>query len=186
MLITAEGNNKTEQLYFTSFQSQHGKYSIKFVKTSKVTDPTGLYKSLETYWENNDLSDKNGDKAYVVLDLDCLEYKIKQIEIISRKSENIEFIVSNPCIEAWFLMHYNYSTHQYIDSKEPKRELRKYIDGYGENMDIASILKPLLPVAMSNIDKLKKYYEDVGVKWMSIEANPMTDVPKIIRELEVI
>ena len=32
MLITAEGNNKTEQLYFTSFQSQYGKYSVETIE----------------------------------------------------------------------------------------------------------------------------------------------------------
>ncbi len=41
MLIAAEGKNKTEKLYFTSFQDQHGKYSIRFA-TGLETDPVGL------------------------------------------------------------------------------------------------------------------------------------------------
>lgn len=185
MLITAEGKNKTEQLYFTSFQSQHGKYSVKFIKTGKDTDPAGMYKSLETYWKNNDLSKKNEDKAYIVLDLDCCEQKAKLIEELSKKSKDICFIVSNPCIEVWFLMHFGYSTRQYMDSKSPKRELCKHIDGYEESTDVANILKPLLPEAMRNVKRLKKHYEELGIKWVSAECNPMTDVPEIIDELKV-
>lgn len=186
MLITAEGKNKTEQLYFTSFQSQHGKYSVKFIKTSKDTDPAGMYKSLESYWKNNDLSGANGDKAYIVLDLDCCEKKAKLIEELSKKSKDIRFVVSNPCIEIWFLMHFVYSTHQFIDSKEPKRELRKYINGYEESTEVAEVLKPLLPKAMIHIERLKKYHKEMGTKWISSKCNPMTDIPEIIEELEVL
>lgn len=183
MLITAEGKNKTEQLYFTSFQSQHGKYSVKFIKTGMNTDPEGMYKSLDIYWKNNDLSAKDDDKAYIVLDLDCDEQKARLIEGLSRKTNYIRFIVSNPCIEVWFLMHYAYSTHRFMDSREPKRELRKYIDKYEESMEVAEILSPMLPVAMANTMHLEKYYEEIGAKWISTACNPMTDVPKIINEL---
>ena len=89
MLITAEGKNKTEQLYFSSFQSQHGKYSVKFIKTGNETDPEGMFKALDAYWKRNDLSEKYGDKAYIVLDLDCYEKKAKLIEELERKSKNI-------------------------------------------------------------------------------------------------
>ena len=184
MLITAEGKNKTEQLYFTSFQNQHGKYSVKFIKTGNETDPEGMYKALDAYWKRNDLSEKDGDKAYIVLDLDCYEQKAKRIQELSRRSNNIRFVVSNPCIEVWFLMHFGYSTHQFIDSKEPKRELRRYIEGYEENVDVAPILKPLLPVAMENIVRLKKYHQEIGSKWISAGCNPMTDVDEIITLLE--
>lgn len=169
MLITAEGKNKTEQLYFTSFQSQHGKYSVKFIKTGKDTDPAGMYKSLETYWNSKDLSEENGDKAYIVLDLDCNEQKAKLIEELARETEEIRFIVSNPCIEIWFLAHFGYSTHQFIDSKEPKRELRRYVEGYEESTEIAEVLKPLLPVAMANAERLRKHFEEMGAKWVSTE-----------------
>lgn len=184
MLITAEGKNKTEQKYFTSFQSQRGKYSIKFIKTSNETDPEGMQKSLDAYWRNNDLSEKNGDKAYIVLDLDCDARKAKKIEELKRKSSNIQFAVSNPCIEVWFLLHFVYSTHQFLDSKEPKRELRKFIEGYEESMDVSEILRPSLTVAMERAERLEKYHEDIGSKWVSAGCNPMTDVPGIIKELE--
>lgn len=185
MLITAEGKNKTEQMYFTSFQRRRGKYSVRFVKTGNYTDSVGMYNALNTYWNKNDLSETNGDKAYIVLDLDCMKPKAVLIEKLAEKSKNIQFIVSNPCIEVWFLMHFCYSTHQFTDSKEAKKELRKYIQGYKESMEVTEILKPLLPRAMANIEHLKKHYAEIGSKWVSAECNPMTDVPEIIKELEI-
>jgi hypothetical protein len=46
MLITAEGRNKTEKQYFSSFQDQHGKYSIRFAAEFE-TDPVGMLKAME-------------------------------------------------------------------------------------------------------------------------------------------
>ncbi|MDD6070369.1 MAG: hypothetical protein PUC12_06060 [Clostridiales bacterium] len=80
-------------------------------------------------------------------------------------------------------MHFGFSTHQFKDSKEPKRELRKYIKDYEERSEIAEILKPQLSVAMANAERLRKYYEEMGAHWVSAECNPMTDAPEIIEKL---
>lgn len=66
MLITAEGRNKTEKQYFSSFQNQYSKYCIRFVKGLE-TDPLGMLKTMKRTWEKNELSEIDGDKAYIVL-----------------------------------------------------------------------------------------------------------------------
>ena len=70
LIFTGEGKNNTEKQYFLSFQEQHGKYSIQFVNTGFDTDPRGMLKSMESAWKRYELSAKNGDKAYIVLDMD--------------------------------------------------------------------------------------------------------------------
>lgn len=184
MLITAEGKNKTEKQYFSSFQNQYSKYSIRFVKGLE-TDPTGMLKTMERAWKKNELSEIDGDKAYIVLDIDCKPAKIQLVKKLQKKSKNIRFIVSNPCFELWFILHFIYTTRQFKDSKEPKKELAKYIPGYEENKDVSEILRPMLNDAKENLDKLKSYYETLGVEWGSAECNPMTDVVEIMEELEV-
>lgn len=186
MLITAEGKNKTERLYFNSFQEQHGKYSIHFVNTGLDTDPAGMLKSMESYWKNNDLSIRNGDKAYIVLDMDCNPEKMKLVKELQKSSKNIRFIVSNPCIEVWFLLHFIYTTHQFKDGKEPKKELAKYIPGYEESMNIADILRPKLEVAKKHVEQLEVHYESIGIQWGETDCNPMTDVAVILKELGVL
>lgn len=185
MLITAEGRNKTEKQYFNSFQDQHGKYSIRFA-TGLETDPVGMLKAMEKAWKKNELSEKDGDKAYIVLDMDCIPEKIQLVKELQKKSKNIQFIVSNPCIEVWFILHFIYTTHPFKDSKEPKKELAKYIPGYEESMDISAILRPMLNDAEKHLEQLKGYYETLGVAWGDADCNPMTDIVEVLEELEVL
>ena len=185
MLIVAEGRNKTEKQYFGSFQDQHGKYVIRFA-TGLETDPVGMLKAVEKAWSKNELSAKDRDKAYIVLDMDCKPDKIRLVKELQKKTKNIQFIVSNPCIEVWFILHFIYTTHQFKDSKEPKKELAKYIPGYEESMDISEILRSMLDTASKHIEQLKAYYEELGISWGDVDCNPMTDVPEILKELEVI
>ena len=186
MLFTAEGRNKTEKQYLLSFQDQHGKYSIQYVNTGQDTDPEGMLKSMKSAWDRFEMSARDGDKAYIVLDMDCKPEKIKLIKELQKTSKNIRFIASNPCIEVWFILHFVYTTHQFKDSKEPKRELAKYIPGYKESTDVADIIRSKLRVAEKNLGKLKKYYVSLGVVWGDVDCNPMTDVMDVLVELEVI
>lgn len=185
MLIAAEGKNKTEKLYFNSFQDQHGKYSIRFAN-GLDTDPAGMLKTMEKAWKEKELSEKDGDKAYIVLDMDCKPEKIKLVKELQKKSKHIRFIASNPCIEVWFIFHFIYTTHQFMDSKEPKKELAKYIAGYEESMDVFAILRPMILDAKKHLEQLKGYYETLGVVWGDAECNPMTDVMEVLEELEVL
>lgn len=186
MIFTGEGKNKTEKQYFLSFQEQHGKYSIQYVNTGLDTDPAGMLKSMENAWKRYELSVSNGDKAYIVLDMDCSLQKIKLVKKLQETSKNIQFIVSNPCIEVWFIMHFIYTTHQFKDGREPKKELGKYISGYEENMYISEIIRPRLEMAVKNVEKLMVHYESIGIKWGDAACNPMTDVVDILKELDVI
>lgn len=186
MTFTGEGKNKTEKQYFLSFQEQHGKYSIQYVNTGLDTDPAGMLKSMENAWKRYELSVSNGDKAYIVLDMDCSLQKIKLVKKLQETSKNIQFIVSNPCIEVWFIMHFIYTTHQFKDGREPKKELGKYISGYEENMYISEIIRPRLEMAVKNVEKLMVHYESIGIKWGDAACNPMTDVVDILKELDVI
>lgn len=185
MLITAEGRNKTERQYFNSFQDQHGKYSIRFA-TGLETDPVGMLKAMEKAWKKKELSEKDGDKAYIVLDMDCKPEKIQLVKELQKKSKNIQFIVSNPCIEVWFILHFIYTTHRFKDSKEPKKELAKYIPGYEESMDISAILRPILNDAEKHLEQLKGYYETLGVVWGDADCNPMTDIVEVLKDLGVL
>lgn len=186
LIFTGEGKNKTEKQYFLSFQEQHGKYSIQFVNTGLDTDPRGMLKSMESAWKRYELSAKNGDKAYIVLDMDCNPQKVKLVKELQQLSKDIQFIVSNPCIEVWFILHFIYTTYQFKDSKEPKHELAKYIPGYKENMNISEILRPRLEEAGKNAEKLVSHFKAIDIKWGEADCNPMTDVAKLLKELEVL
>ena len=182
ILITAEGRNVTETLYFRSFQEQHADYHIEILRQGHVTDPEGMLEKIDNYWKDNDLSEERGDIAFVVLDLDCDQNKARLVKKLAAKSKPV-FIASNPCFEVWFLLHFRFSTHQFTGNNEVLRSLNDYIPGYCKNMDVSGTLKNTTDHAMANAEKLTKHYKTLGFDWPSADCNPRTDVPVIINAI---
>ena len=106
-LIITEGKNKTETQYLSHFHEQGKDYSIHFVKAGNNTDAESLYKIMVSKWEEKELSEEKGDKGYIVIDIDNDPQKAQKVQKIIRDNRNpsIEFIVSNPTFEIWFLLH---------------------------------------------------------------------------------
>ena len=184
LLLIVEGRNVTETQYFRQFQRQHSAFNIKILTPGSATDPDNMLETLEHYWKQYDMSYARGDRGFVVLDLDCNEKKARLIEKLESGSKIARFIVSNPCFEVWFILHYRYSTHVYTDGNEVIKDLKKYIPEYQKNTDVAEMLSGMLDVAMENARKLGEYYEEMGYHWPSNDCNPRTDVPEIIYEIK--
>lgn len=180
ILIIAEGKNVTESQYFKSFQNQHNGYSIQMLTPGHSTDPKGMYKKISQYWKEKELDEKQGDIAFIVLDLDCNPDKALLIKELAKKNKSMKFVISNPCFEVWFLLHFKYSTHTYASSSEVIKDLRNHISNYEKNMPVAEMIADKLEVAMTNAGKLKNYFEKIGAKWPSEACNPYTDVTIVI------
>ena len=184
ILIIAEGKNVTESQYFESFQKQHSGFNIKVLTPGNITDPAGMQRKILQYWKDKGLDEKQGDIAFIVLDLDCSAEKAQRIKKLSEYSTITKFIVSSPCFEVWFLLHFRYSTRACTSSNEAIKDLRKYISGYEKNTDVAPIIAGNLETAMENAKKLKEYFDGMNVEWPSEIRNPYTDVPIIINAFD--
>ena len=187
IVLVVEGHNVTETLYFRQFNRPHTGYSIKVLASGSSTDPEGMLANLDRFWLTNDLNPEKGDRGFIVLDLDCDDRKGRLIKKLEEKSEIAHFVVSNPCFEVWFLLHFRYTTHALNGSAETIRELRRYISDYEKNRDISEILAGQTDTAYENAKKLIRYFEENGARWPSNECNPRTDIPEIldiIRTLE--
>lgn len=183
LLLVAEGRNVTETLYFKQFQKQHAAYNIKIVTPGSVTDPEGMLEKLESYWKRNEMDLMKGDRGFVVLDLDCDDKKGRIIEKLEASSKVAQFVVSNPCFEVWFLLHYKYTTHVYLSGAEVIRDLRNYISDYEKNRDISKLLSDKKEIAYQNALKLAKHFDELSYRWPSNKGNPRTDVPIIIKTM---
>lgn len=180
ILIVAEGRNVTETLYFKQFQKQHSDYNIKLLMPGSSTDPKGMLNKLETFWRENEMSLEAGDYGFVVLDLDCNDKKGELIEKLDKSSRLAKFIVSNPCFEVWYLLHFKYTTHIYTDGNDVISDLRNYIPGYEKNIDVNENLSDKTDTAITNAYRIKKHFEDLGYKWPSKDCNPRTDIHEVI------
>lgn len=186
IVITGEGRNKTENNYVISLKDEIKGVNVRWLKAGPVTDPEGILDTVLKYWSNNDLDESLGDKAYILLDVDKDKRKLELIKRLQKENKKVRFIISNPCFEVWYMAHFEYSTKEYKDSREVKRQLGKYIPDYNEAMDVSQIIRPNMVRADNNIRKLKVHYKELGIMWGEDCNMTMTDVPELLKALGVL
>lgn len=183
VLIAAEGKNKTEVNYFNGFSNKEVK--IVFVRGNE-TDPVKMTKHLCNDYEFYELDKELGDLAYCVVDGDISVEKEKQIleaDHIIKKYGSV--IVSNPCIEVWFLCHFIGSTKQYSSSEEVVKRLKKFFPKYSKNSDdIYNMLEDKINTAIDNSKNLEKNNHDNRHKLHCHNNQPSTEVYKIVEAID--
>ncbi|MBR0340881.1 MAG: RloB domain-containing protein [Oscillospiraceae bacterium] len=181
IIITAEGRNETEAKYFDGFRTPDCPYIIKFHKAGHLTDPTKLAESIRKRWDAEDADVRTGDMAFVIVDLDNKESKAKEIQQLEAKNRIEKFIVSNPSFEVWYLLHYEYSTRSYMDADAVIRELKKHHTGYEKTYDMYPLLVDKMGDAITNAEKLEKYYKVEEHPHPDVSCNPYTDVHRLVK-----
>lgn len=182
VLIATEGNNKTEVNYFNNFSNKDTR--VVFVRGNE-TDPVKMTKHLCDDYVYHDLDSQLGDLAYCVVDGDVSKTKEKQIleaDSIIKKIGKV--IVSNPCIEIWFLCHFINSTKQYLSSNEAIKRLKEFIPNYTKNdNEIYKLLKDNTNVAIQNAKYLEKYNHDNQHELHRYNNQPSTEIYKIVEAI---
>lgn len=183
ILVAYEGNNKTEKNYLKNFSGREKDYVIEVVPGNE-TDPLNLVKQTIQKANHLGLDLIQDDRAYCIFDADIIPTKNKQIinAIKLAKDNNIIPIVSAPCIELWFLLHYDYTTAQ-ISSDEVITRLKRFYPKYEKNCNIYPEINDKVNIAISNAKKLEKFQLKNNKKLQTVEANPYTEVYKLIEEL---
>jgi hypothetical protein len=136
-----------------------------------------------------DLLSKEFTKVFWIVDLDTIikeendapkerNSPLKSFEAyrtkLIKKFENVVVIVNNPCLEFWFLLHFE-KTSKYFDTcSGAKSQLMKYLKDYEksekffkkQNDDIYFKLKPKIKSAIENAAALGKFDEQNPLKAM--------------------
>ena len=182
ILVAYEGNNKTEKNYFNNFQGPNNNYTIKTVPGNE-TDPINLVKQTIQNIKELGLNLDEDDRAFCVFDTDIKKNKNNQIRkaIELALEERIVIITSSPCIELWFLLHYEYTAATMSNDKVVKK-LKSYYPNYQKNGDIYPAIKHNTSEACERAKELEKYHKRNGYDIQSVEANPHSEVYKIIEE----
>lgn len=183
IIIAAEGKNKTEKIYFSHFDDGKKSYSISFAK-GNYTDPFNLVKMLIDEIKKIGLDLTDGDEAYCVFDTDMDPTKNSIISEAKKLAidNNIKIISSTPSIELWFLLHYDYTTAN-MSNKDLMNRLKSYYINYDKNVDIYPHINSKINEAIEKAKRLEKYQLDNGRVIGTVEANPNTEVYKIVEEL---
>lgn len=175
----AEGKNKTESIYLNNFKTRDLKIESA---DGNSTDPKNMYNELKKFCIENDISKENDDKMYLFIDSDLLDRTIDDINKIKEDADRfgIEIIISVPTFEIWFLNHFRYSTKQFRNNKSVIDELENYISNYDKGTNYFDILKDRRDEAIKNSEKLCNYHISEGNNLHSNDANPYTDVYRVV------
>lgn len=183
ILVSYEGKNKTEKIYFNNFCNRENDFIIQIVPGNE-TDPVNLVK--QTIQKKNELGlDLDADdRAFCIFDTDTKMQKEKQIiEAINLASKyNIKIVTSCPCFEVWLLLHYEYTTG-YLDNDSVISKLRKHNDKYEKNYNIYPEIKTYINTAIENAKKLEKFQLENNREKNSVKANPHTNIYEIIEDI---
>lgn len=183
VLISTEGNNKTEEIYFNNYK-KNKKYSIIYSK-GNYTDSLNMVNTLKKQIKEMELQKRYGDCAYCIYDTDADITKQSKIDKALAKSNNtiIEMIPSTPCFELWYKLHFTNSTKSYSNSNELIRDLNTFIPNYQKNIDVYKIISDKTNIAIKNAISLEEYHKHLNIGIYDIKANPSTQVYKIIEKL---
>lgn len=134
-----------------------------------------------------DLSGSEYSKVFWLVDLDAiikesketkkgnktpLQAFIKFRRTLEKKYRNVIVIINNPCLEFWFLLHFEKTSKLFDTCIKAETELKKYLKDYEktqkffikQNNDIYIQLRPYLKTAISNSESLGQFDMDEQTK----------------------
>lgn len=180
LLLCAEGNNKTETLYFHHFQN---KDTLVWTVPGTETDPPTMAKHLKEVYEEYELGEE--DLAVCLVDTDFDERKNEQLKTADAilNKDNLRLIVSNPCFEIWYICHFTYSTRLYMNNRDVLHCLDTYIPGYKKSDGtVYDQLKGKESIAIDHAQRLENYCKSKGACPHTVAFGPSTDVYKIFTD----
>ncbi len=117
----------------------------------------------------NEYVQTDQDKVFLMYDLD-VDGMLEQLQKIS----NAELLVSNPCVELWFLLHYQEQKAE-ITSEKCVQKYQKVSKGYKKGVLSEEEKEVFTKNRESAIDRAKK---------LAAFQNPSTTVFKLLEELK--
>lgn len=175
-VLVCEGG-KTEPIYFKHYRKHKTNLRIK-IPNSRDTDPVNLVEFAKRQIEKYEINTKYGDRIWCVFDVD--NNKAESIEkAISLAKPNIKIILSNPCFEIWFLLHFVYWECQ-SSCQDVIDKLKNCITDYSKTKDIFDLILDKRDDAIKFAKRLNQYHLKNDVKLISVESNPSTQVFNIV------
>ena len=138
--------------------------------------------------EELDLTD--GDCAFSLVDSDCSQDKdalIAQADRAAKKCTGFltKQIVSNPCFEVWYILHFDYTTAQYAKSNDVVQQLKhKYMPDYTKAKDgIYNEMRDRQDTACNNAKKLYQHCMSSNYVYHTSGFLPSTHMYILIQEI---
>lgn len=179
VLVICE-DSKSSRLYLES-ATIHFRVNVKVeVAHCGKTDPKGIVEEALT-------RSSKFDVVFCVIDRDTHPSFNAACSIAQRNSDKIKLIVSYPCFEFWYLLHFGHTTKPYMAAGNHSAGDRLAVDlrqcqGMAEyeksSEDIFKVLLPTLPDARRHSPRV------LSDAYISGAMNPSTQVHELIDYFE--
>ena len=192
VLIVPEGT-ETEKAYFQHFNRPEKPVKIKVVENSSdgaKTDYAYLLRKAIGYKNKYSLSKAKGDSVWVVADGD-IDYKTpgaaeaKESALLEARSaaekNGISILISNPCFELWYYLHFDFSTGFIKDYTSMREKLLPYLPDYEKNRDVYDQLCEKTERAIANAMSLEAFHKENGEEGpFKLAVNPFTEIYRLV------
>ena len=185
-------DGETEYWYLQMLK--HNEPNIPFKIKPQILQKKNIDQQYELVTE---LSEEEYDKVFWIVDLDVLlkEEREKKNSTSSlqqflnyykslSKQQKIVVIVNNPCLEYWFLLHFQMTNKVFTACTDAEKQVSQKLKGYEKtekffkNNDIYKQLKPFLKTAKENATALGSFdtYN---------HSKAMCEMPLLFQELKL-
>ncbi|GHU83701.1 hypothetical protein FACS189415_6540 [Bacteroidia bacterium] len=188
-------DGKCERWYIELLQQQENlrsNFKPKLPQKKKLKDQSDLVIELS----------KESEKVFWIIDFDTILEETRKAkkgakaplrefqELYNqyKNQENIIIIVNNPCLEYWYLLHFEHTSKYFATYERLEKPLKKYLPDYEKSekyyknprLNIYKRLKNNLPEAIVNAQKLGEF--DFG----EIQTAGIAEMHKIFEELNIV
>ena len=139
ILIVTEGS-KTEPIYFSSLRNRLQLSTIEIEVVGAGAAPISVVdRAIELRSERERIAKRSPTKieyeiVYCVVDVEVPKCDSLDEAVNKANGNNIEVILSNPCFEFWYILHFKKTSAPFNSSQKVKSSLRKFYKNYQDNM----------------------------------------------------
>jgi len=164
------------EFWYLQLLKQHESLNIniepKLPQKKKLNDQFELIKTLA----------EESEKVFWIIDFDTIVKETRETKkgnktplrefqelyMKCKTNERITVIINNPCLEYWFLQHFERTSKYFASFEQLEKPLKKYISDYEKTekyyknfrQDIYQKLKPKLSSAVANAENLGEFALD--------------------------
>jgi len=192
ILIVCEGK-KTEPLYFKKLCDRLRLANVE-VEVEVRGDPSGsapvsvvdfaVSRRKERAKEaKNSLVKVEFDSVWCVMDVEVPPHPTICAAVDRAKHNGLEVVLSHPCFEYWYLLHFKKTGAFFYKSKDVIKALKKHLPSYNKAADVFEALYPNIDTAIGNAEgviKEKGWEDEKDIR----ERNPSTYVYTLVEKLK--
>jgi hypothetical protein len=181
-LIVCEGE-KSEKMYFDALRSKLRLNAVRInVISPSESEPIAVVEHAIAKKKEMARLGIPYEKVWCVVDVEIPPHKtLDKAWEKARKTNRLELILTNPCIEYWFLLHFKKHTAPFVNTDDVMDELKKVHRSYKKGRIDFDVLSRHTATAIKHS---KEVLEEKKCGEYLLACNPSTHVHRIVEHLQ--